>query len=220
MLLSIKSLSHTIFDGQQKREILSNVNFSLQQGESVALMGDSGSGKTTFLNLIAGLVSVQQGEIDIIGFPVHQATDAELSALRKNTLSIIFQQFNLLESLTVEDNIAFSARLAGRYDSEHCRELSEQLGLMHLLHKRPDEISGGEEQRVAIARSLAAKPALLLADEPTGNLDRKNSDQVVASLLDLARQQQTGLVMVTHSHVVAERVGQVQELVNGKLVSV
>lgn len=220
MLLSIKSLSHTIFDGQQKREILSNVNFSLQQGESVALMGDSGSGKTTFLNLIAGLVPVQQGEIDIIGFPVHQATDAELSALRKNTLSIIFQQFNLLESLTVEDNIAFSARLAGRYDPEHCRELSEQLGLMHLLHKRPDEISGGEEQRVAIARSLAAKPALLLADEPTGNLDRKNSDQVVASLLDLARQQQTGLVMVTHSHVVAERVGQVQELVNGKLVSV
>ncbi len=212
MSLFIQSLSHEIIDGDNARKLLDNVNFSVASGECIALMGDSGSGKTTLLNLIAGLETIQQGNVEIAGTPLTQANDSALSQLRKQYIGIIFQQFNLLTSLSVQDNIEFSAKLAGKYDEQYGLQLAEHLGIDHLLSHYPATLSGGEMQRVAIARALNSKPKLLLADEPTGNLDEKNSTQVVEQLVQLAKLNNTALLMVTHSANVAAKMDKVYRL--------
>jgi putative ABC transport system ATP-binding protein len=210
--LFIESLSHQIIDGDNPRQLLDNVTFSVASGECIALMGDSGSGKTTLLNLIAGLEPIQQGNIDIAGLSLAHANDKTLSQLRKQHIGIIFQQFNLLTSLSVQDNIEFSAKLAARYDEQYGLQLAEQLGISHLLKQYPATLSGGEMQRVAIARALNSKPKLLLADEPTGNLDDKNSTQVVEQLVQLAKINNTALLMVTHSAEVAAKMDTIYRL--------
>lgn len=212
MSLFIQSLSHQIIDGDNHRHLLIDLNLSVAPGECVALMGDSGSGKTTLLNLIAGLEPIQHGNIAVAGISLTQASDKQLSLLRKQHIGIIFQQFNLLTSLSVQDNIEFSAKLAGRYDTPHGLALAEQLGISSLLKKYPATLSGGEMQRVAIARALNSKPKLLLADEPTGNLDEKNSSQVVAQLVKLAKSNNTALLMVTHSTDVAASMDKIYRL--------
>jgi len=210
--LSIQSLNHQIIDGNNRRHLLNDLQLSVAPGECVALMGDSGSGKTTLLNLIAGLEPIQQGKVEIAGMLLTQASDKQLSQLRKQHIGIIFQQFNLLTSLSVQDNIEFSAKLAGRYDTQHALLLAEQLGINKLLKKYPATLSGGEMQRVAIARALNSKPKLLLADEPTGNLDENNSSQVVAQLVKLAKSNNTALLMVTHSADVAASMDKIYRL--------
>jgi len=210
--LSIQSLNHQIIDGNNRRHLLNDLQLSVAPGECVALMGDSGSGKTTLLNLIAGLEPIQQGKVEIAGMSLTQASDKQLSQLRKQHIGIIFQQFNLLTSLSVQDNIEFSAKLAGRYDTQHALLLAEQLGINKLLKKYPATLSGGEMQRVAIARALNSKPKLLLADEPTGNLDENNSSQVVAQLVKLAKSNNTALLMVTHSADVAASMDKIYRL--------
>lgn len=212
MSLLISSLTHTICDGSTQRKLLVNINLALAAGECVALMGDSGSGKTTLLNLIAGLEPIQHGEISIAEHLLSNATDQQLSHLRKEHLGIIFQQFNLLSSLSVQDNIDFSAKLANRYDPENSLKLAQQLGIEHLLTKYPATLSGGEMQRVAIARALNSQPKLLLADEPTGNLDDRNSQHVVAELIRLAKANNTALLMVTHSSKVAASMDKIYQL--------
>jgi len=180
-------------------------------------MGDSGSGKTTLLNLIAGLEPIQQGQITLAGVELAQVSEQQLSDLRKKQLGIIFQQYNLLSSLSVQDNIAFSARLAGRYDAFLCSNLARQLDIQALLNQYPSTLSGGELQRVAIARAMSAQPKLLLADEPTGNLDDNNSSRVVELLVKLAKSHGTALVLVTHSHHVAAKMDKIYQLVDGQL---
>ncbi|KGJ95716.1 Molybdate-transporting ATPase [Thalassotalea sp. ND16A] len=199
------------------RRLLSELALELAQGECIALMGDSGCGKTTLLNLIAGLEPMQQGKIQVAGFSFNGASEAQLSKLRKQHLGIIFQQFNLLSSLTVRDNIEFSARLANRFDANLCLRLATELGIKPLFDRLPATLSGGEMQRVAIARALAARPKLLLADEPTGDLDDNNSIKVVTQLLRLANFQQVGLLLVTHSKRVARRMDKIYRLSEGKL---
>ncbi|WP_028862622.1 ABC transporter ATP-binding protein [Psychromonas aquimarina] len=220
MSLIIASLNHQIADGDNHRQILSDISLSVSQSECIALMGDSGSGKTTLLNLIAGLEPIQQGSISIAGLQLAQATEKKLSELRKKHLSIIFQQYNLLSNLSVLDNIEFSARLAGRYDALLCSTLTKQLDIHSLLHKYPATLSGGEMQRVAIARALSAQPKLLLADEPTGNLDENNSTCVVELLVKLAKLHNTALLMVTHSANVAQRMDKIYRLADGQLTLV
>jgi len=215
--LIIASLSHQIADGDQKRNILNNLSLSVNQGECIALMGDSGSGKTTLLNLIAGLEPIQAGTIKVADLSLYKASDKQLSELRKTQLGIIFQQFNLLTSLSVQDNIEFSAKLSGRFDQARGIALAEELGISTLLNKYPATLSGGEMQRVAIARALNAKPKLLLADEPTGNLDENNSEHVVEQLVSLAKSNNTALLMVTHSAEVAKRMDKIYRLADGSL---
>ncbi|WDE08141.1 ABC transporter ATP-binding protein [Thalassomonas viridans] len=217
MPLTINNLNHQIHDGHLQRWLLTRISLEIAPGECVALTGDSGSGKTTLLNLIAALEPLQQGEIYVSGQPLHRATDKERSRLRKQTLAIIFQHYNLLSCLNVLDNIGFSARLAGRYDESHSLSLAKHLGIDHLLEHYPDTLSGGEMQRVAIARALSARPKLLLADEPTGNLDNRNSDQVVKLLLSLAKSHHSALLMVTHSSAIAEKMDKVYQLKDGCL---
>ena len=220
MLLKISGLFHDIHDGDRRLSLLSDINLDVNQGETLALMGDSGSGKTTLLNLISGLEPIQKGDIELSATSLCSLSEQGLSRLRKYDLAIIFQQFNLLSGLNVKDNIEFSAKLAGRYDEQHCQALALALGISHLLDKLPSRLSGGETQRVAIARALAAKPKLLLADEPTGNLDQANSESVVTLLAALSKQYHTSLLLVTHSRQIAERMEQIYRLENGKLTCV
>ena len=217
MSLTINELNHKITDGAIERQLLDNLSLTVQQGESVALMGDSGSGKTTLLNLIAGLEPIQQGQIKVANLALAKASEKQLSAHRKTHIGIIFQQFNLLSSLSVKDNIAFSAKLAGRFDAKLAKSLAAELGITPLLEKLPTTLSGGEMQRVAIARALAAQPYLLLADEPTGNLDESNSKHVVEQLTALAKNNNTALLMVTHSAEVAKHMDKIYRLVDGAL---
>ncbi|WP_042144817.1 MULTISPECIES: ABC transporter ATP-binding protein [unclassified Pseudoalteromonas] len=219
-MLDIKNLNHSVNDGTNEREILSDINLKLAQGQSLALMGDSGSGKTSLLNLICALEPIQQGDIYLSNTNIKNLSDKKLSLIRKNELGIIFQQFNLLTGLNVKDNIAFSAKLANKFDQQHITKLTESLSIDHLLEKYPATLSGGEIQRVAIARALAAKPKLLLADEPTGNLDIKNSNIVVDLLVNLAKTYNTALLVVTHSQQVAQKMDVMYCLVSGKLSQV
>lgn len=217
MSLFIESVSHQIEDGHSHRTLFSGISLAVAQGECIALMGDSGSGKTTLLNLIAGLEPVQQGDITVDNLHLAQATEKQCCELRKKYLGIIFQQYNLLPSLTVQDNIEFSARLAGRYQPSLGIALAKQLDIDTLLSCYPATLSGGELQRVAIARALSAQPKLLLADEPTGNLDENNSQRVIELLVKLAKSHSAALVVVTHSASVAAKMDKIYKLVDGRL---
>ena len=179
--------------------VLNGVDLTLQRGESLAVTGESGSGKSTLLHLIAGLDVADQGRLNVLGTDVALADDRRRAALRRDGVGMIFQQFNLIPSLTVGANLALQARLAKRHDPDRMAALAEALGLSDLLGRYPEQLSGGQQQRVAIGRALTGQPPLVLADEPTGNLDEATGDAVAALMLALVRSQNTSLVLVTHS---------------------
>jgi len=199
IVLSVRNLTKTYRSAGEHVCVLRGVNLCVAAGERVALTGESGSGKSTLLHLIAGLDRPDNGEISIADTPVQGLSDANLAALRRERLGLVFQQFNLIPSLNVRDNLAFQARIAGRHDAKWHRELVERLGLGSLLDRYPDQLSGGQQQRVAIGRALEGRPLLLLADEPTGNLDEATADEVLALTRDLVLRTGCSLLMVTHS---------------------
>src|SRR6202012_2088843 len=198
-VLSVHDLTKTYRTAGEQIAVLRGVNLEIAAGERVALTGESGSGKSTLLHLIAGLDHADSGEIRLGDIKVSELTDAGRAALRRDRLGLVFQQFNRAPSLDVPDNLAFQARIAGCHDAAWQAELVERLGLGHLLKRYPEQLSGGQQQRVAIGRALATKPLLLLADEPTGNLDEATADQVLALTRDLVAQTGCSLLMVTHS---------------------
>ena len=198
-VLSVTNLAKTYRSAGEQIEVLRGVNLSIAAGERVALTGESGSGKSTLLHLIAGLDNADGGEIRLADTPVSGLSDAGRAALRRDRLGLVFQQFNLIPSLNVEDNLVFQSRIAGRHDAAWHAELVERLGLGSLLKRYPEQLSGGQQQRVAIGRALAVKPLLLLADEPTGNLDEATADDVLALARDLVARTGCGFLMVTHS---------------------
>jgi putative ABC transport system ATP-binding protein len=199
IVLSVRNLTKTYRSAGDEVTVLRGVNLDIAAGERVALSGESGSGKSTLLHLIAGLDAADSGEIRLDGTSVDGLGDAARAALRRDRLGLVFQQFNLIPSLNVEDNLALQARIANRHDAAWQRELVERLGLGALLKRYPEQLSGGQQQRVAIGRALAVKPLLLLADEPTGNLDEATADDVLALARDLVAQTGCGFLMVTHS---------------------
>jgi putative ABC transport system ATP-binding protein len=198
-LLEVTGLTKSYRAAGEEIAVLRGVNLSLRAGESVALTGESGSGKSTLLHLIAGLDAADGGRIMLDDVLVSGLSDAGRAELRRDRLGLVFQQFNLIPSLSVEDNLAFQSRIAGRHDPDWHRELVERLGLSNLLKRYPEQLSGGQQQRVAIGRALAIKPLLLLADEPTGNLDEATADDVLALARDLVARSGCGFLMVTHS---------------------
>jgi putative ABC transport system ATP-binding protein len=198
-VLSVRKLTKTYRTAGEEIAVLRGVDFELAAGERVALTGESGSGKSTLLHLIAGLDAADGGEIRLNGADVSDLSDAGRAALRRDRLGLVFQQFNLIPSLSVEDNLAFQSRIAGKHDAAWQDELTERLGLAALLKRYPEQLSGGQQQRVAIGRALATKPMLLLADEPTGNLDEDTADGVLALARDLVARTGCGFLMVTHS---------------------
>jgi len=198
-MLDVIDLTKTYRSAADTVSVLRGVTFHVARGESVALTGESGSGKSTLLHLIAGLDEADGGEIRIEQTRVTGLPDAQRAALRRTRLGLIFQQFNLVPSLSVADNLAFQARLAEKHDAAWLAELTARLGLAAMAKRYPEQLSGGQQQRVAIGRALAVKPALLLADEPTGNLDEATADEVVHLLRDLVTRSGCGMLMVTHS---------------------
>lgn len=197
MLLSLRDVTKT-YPGTEAA-VLRGVSFDLDAGGMLALTGESGSGKSTLLHLIGGLDTADSGVVAIEGTDLTGMDDAGRAALRRGTVGVIFQQFNLIPSLDVAANIAFQARLAGRHDPARDRVLADALGLSEHLHKYPEQLSGGQQQRVAIARTLSPRPSLVLADEPTGNLDEATADNVLTLLRDLVAETGAGLILVTHS---------------------
>jgi len=198
-VLSVRNLTKTYHTAGEEVAVLRGVNLDIAAGERIALTGESGSGKSTLLHLIAGLDAADGGEIRLHDTDITGLSDAGRATLRRDRLGLVFQQFNLIPSLSVADNLAFQSRIAGKHDAVWHAELVERLGLKKLLWRYPEQLSGGQQQRVAIGRALATKPALLLADEPTGNLDEDTADAVLALTRDLVARTGCGFLMVTHS---------------------
>jgi putative ABC transport system ATP-binding protein len=198
-VLEITGLTKSYRSASETVAVLRGVNLRVGLRESVALSGESGSGKSTLLHLIAGLDAADGGEIKVDDVALSGLNDAARADLRRDRLGLVFQQFNLIPSLSVEDNLKFQSRLAGKHDAAWHAELTERLGLGDLLKRYPEQLSGGQQQRVAIGRALAPKPLLLLADEPTGNLDEDTADEVLALARDLVARSGCGFLMVTHS---------------------
>lgn len=218
-LLRVSGVHKSYPSPQGPVPVLRGVDLTLARGESLALLGESGSGKSTLLHLVGGLDDADAGEIVLDGVRVTGQGDADRSLLRRERVGIVFQQFNLVPSLTVAGNLAFQARIAGRFDAAWQRELVARLGLEGLETRYPEQLSGGQQQRVAIGRALAVKPQLLLADEPTGNLDEGTGDDVLGLALDLIAATGCGFLMVTHSTRLARRLDRQVTLAKGVLVA-
>lgn len=214
------SLSKVVFsrqDGTLKRTIINDLSLNIMAAEQIALLGDSGSGKTTLLNLLAGLLSPEAGEITVNEQKISAFNAREL-ALYRRKIGIIFQHYQLLSPLNVKDNMCFQARLNGLSPSEdEIQKMATKLGLEGKLTAMPEQLSGGEQQRVGIGRALLNKPKLLLADEPTGNLDAARSQDIVALLKTLCQEQQIILIMVTHSQRLADQFGHQLFLKDGQI---
>ena len=207
MLLRVRDVTKTYPGADGPVDVLRGVSLDLGAGETLALTGESGSGKSTLLHLVGGLDAPDAGTIALGGVEITTLDDAGRAALRRGTVGVVFQQFNLIPSLRVADNIAFQARLAGIEDRDAIAAMADSLGLTPQMDKYPEQLSGGQQQRVAIARTLAARPALVLADEPTGNLDEATADQVLDRMLALVGDRGAALMMVTHSQRLAARMG-------------
>ncbi len=214
MLLTIDKVQKSYPGG---RPVLRDVSLELDQGQTLALTGESGSGKSTLLNLAAALDRFDGGEITLNGARLSSLDDAGRADLRRRHVSLVFQQFNLIPSLTVEQNLSFHARLAGCHDPVWNTHLADRLGLSDLLDRFPENLSGGQQQRVAIGRAMGARPKLLLADEPTGNLDETASTTVLDLMLSLVADTGAALLLVTHSAEIAARLERRVHLAGGRI---
>jgi putative ABC transport system ATP-binding protein len=217
MVLNLKAIQKSFRTNEGEVPVLSNISLSLLAGETLALRGESGSGKSTLLHIAGALELPDGGSVEIAGKNLSEMDDAERAAVRRRDVAIIFQQFNLIPSLTVASNITFQANLSGPVDKTKIEKIVSALGLMDQMKKYPEALSGGQQQRVAIARALVAEPKLLLADEPTGNLDEKTAQAVLEQMLKLVGETDTALMVVTHSQNVAARMDRQLLLIEGKL---
>ena len=199
------------------RAVFTNVSLGLASGETLALTGESGSGKSTLLHLTGALDDFDDGEITLDGKRYSGLDDSGRAALRRAEVALVFQQFNLIPSLPVAQNLAFHARLGQRYDAKWTEEIADRLGLTELAGRYPEQLSGGQQQRVAIGRAMALRPKLLLADEPTGNLDETTGDTVLELMLEMVRDTGTALFLVTHSARIAARLDRRVHLSGGAL---
>ncbi|MGB0658821.1 MAG: ABC transporter ATP-binding protein [Mangrovicoccus sp.] len=197
--------------------VLDGVSLELGAGESLALTGESGSGKSTLMAILGALEPVDSGEVQLAGQSYTGLSEAGLAQLRRHKIGLVFQQFNLIPSLTAGQNLSFQARLAGLSDPAWWDELAQHLGLADHLGKYPEQLSGGQQQRVAIGRALACRPPLVLADEPTGNLDEATGDAVMDLMLGLVGDLGLSLIMVTHSQRLAGRLQHRLHLSAGQL---
>ncbi|QHT46230.1 ABC transporter ATP-binding protein [Bacillus sp. SB49] len=200
-MITVNGLTKDFIQGRQRVDVLKGIDLSVQEGEFVAIMGPSGSGKSTLLQLLGGLDAPTDGEMHVKGRPLHDMKEKERTIFRRKELGFVFQNYQLLPTLTVEENVAFPLHADGkltREKKEYVHELLQSVGLEGLHKKRANLLSGGQQQRVAIARALVNDPAVLLADEPTGNLDRQKAEEILVLFSKFHREQKQTIVMVTH----------------------
>ena len=208
-----------LYSAEGMVEILRGISLSIEAGETVGVLGPSGAGKTSLLMIMAGLESLTGGSISLAENDITTMGEDALAALRRDQVGIVFQAFRLIPSMTALQNVAVPMELAGRRDADEMAATAlEAVGLGHRKTHLPDQMSGGEQQRVAIARAIATRPRILLADEPTGNLDSGTSDKVIATLFEAAKSAGAALVLVTHDADLAERCERVLTIEDGRIV--
>lgn len=215
-LLEVKNISKTYGSGETAVEALKNVSFCVEKGEFLAIVGESGSGKSTLLNMIGALDSPTSGRVFIDGKDIMAMKDNAATVFRRRNIGFIFQAFNLIPELTVEQNIVFPLLLD--YQKPDQKYLDELLNVLNLENRRnhlPSQLSGGQQQRVAIGRALITRPSIILADEPTGNLDSKNSSEVIALLKDATRKYEQTIIMITHNRVIAQSADRILQVKDG-----
>ncbi|MDN4129452.1 putative ABC transporter ATP-binding protein YbbA [Pantoea ananatis] len=219
-ILEVHHLTKSVGQGEHQLTILTGVELVVKPAETIALIGESGSGKSTLLGILAGLDYGSQGEVHLLGQPLHQMNEEQRAALRAQQVGFVFQSFMLVPTLNALENVQLPALLRGESDRQsrdQARELLTQLGLGERLLHLPAQLSGGEQQRVALARAFSGRPGLLFADEPTGNLDRKTGERIVDLLFSLNRDFATTLILVTHDEQLAARCNRRLRLRDGKL---
>lgn len=217
-LLEVKALSKTYGSGDTAVHALKNVSFSVPKGEYVAIVGESGSGKSTLLNMIGALDNPSSGKVMIDGKDIFSMKERKLTIFRRRNIGFIFQSFNLIPELTVEQNIIFPVLLD--YQKPDAAYLDELLGILNLKKRRkhlPSQLSGGQQQRVAIGRALFTRPSLILADEPTGNLDSQNSSEVISLLKNASKRYAQTIIMITHNRSIAQSADRVLQVSDGIL---
>lgn len=219
-LIEVKNLCKVYGNGETKVEALKSINLNIEQGEFVAIVGPSGSGKSTLLHLLGGVDKPSSGEVIIKGESIYKLKEKELSILRRRKLGFVFQFFNLIPVLTAEENIEMPVLLDGnKIDKKYMNELLKLLGLEERRNHHPSELSGGQQQRVSIGRALANKPSIILADEPTGNLDSKNSKEVLELLKYCAKKYNQTLILITHDINIAKSADRVVTIEDGKITT-
>ena len=217
-LLEVKAISKTYGSGEAAVSALKDVSFSVPKGEFVAVVGESGSGKSTLLNMLGALDTPSSGKVFIDGNDIFKMKESQLTVFRRRNIGFIFQAFNLIPELTVEQNIIFPVLLDyQKPNTEYLEELLTVLGLKERRDHLPSQLSGGQQQRVAIGRALLTRPSLILADEPTGNLDSRNSSEVIALLKSAARKYKQTIVMITHSPSIARSADRMLKVSDGTL---
>ncbi len=217
-LLEVRSISKTYGSGETSIRALKKVNFSVPKGEYVAIVGESGSGKSTLLNMIGALDNPTSGKVLIDGKDIFAMKESKLTIFRRRNIGFIFQAFNLIPELTVEQNIIFPVLLD--YQKPNKKYLEELLEVLNLKERRnhlPSQLSGGQQQRVAIGRALISRPSLILADEPTGNLDTQNSSEVITLLKNASKRYAQTIIMITHSRSIAQTADRVLQVSDGVL---
>ncbi len=220
MQLDIENLGKSVQVGEERLDILADVSFSVNKGETVAIVGSSGSGKSTLLGLIAGLDLPSTGQVRLDGVALSDLDEDGRAALRGRNMGFVFQSFQLLPGLTALENVMLPLELAGRKDAAAVAgEHLSRVGLSARARHRPTQLSGGEQQRVALARAFAVSPHILLADEPTGNLDAHTGAQVIELMFEMNRAQDASLIIVTHDVALASRCGRQLRLDGGRLVT-
>jgi putative ABC transport system ATP-binding protein len=217
MVLKLNSIRKSYGTNEGKVLVLNDVSLTLFAGETLALRGESGSGKSTLLHIAGALELPDEGHVEIGGKELSKMDDTGRAAVRRRDIAIVFQHFNLIPSLNVAANINFQANLSGPVDKIKLEKIVSSLGLSDQMGKYPEALSGGQQQRVAIARALVTEPKLLLADEPTGNLDEQSSQSVLEQMLTLVAETNTALMVVTHSRNVAARMDKELQLIGGRL---
>ncbi len=219
-ILEAREISKSYTIDESNIRVLDHVSLRIERGEFVAIMGSSGSGKTTLLSLLSGLDQPSEGRILIEETDITEMSEDQMAPIRNGTIGFVFQSFHLVPSLSALENVMFPAELAGKRDARQRGEsLLQRVGLQARSRNFPHQLSGGEKQRIALCRALINDPKILFADEPTGNLDSKNGAAILDLLLELHRERQTTLVMVTHSSAIAERANRVIRLQDGRVVA-
>ena len=219
VLLTATKLNKTVHVGDQSLSIIKDVDIHVNAGEFVVIMGKSGSGKSTLLGLLAALDYPDSGDVELAGQTLSRLNEDALAVIRQRDMGFVFQSFHLLPTLTVAENIAFPLDIARRPDAARVDELIEAVDLGHRRHSLPNQLSGGEQQRTAVARALVSRPKIVFADEPTGNLDEQNANQVMQLLLDLRQKTGSALVVVTHDPALADMADRVITMHDGRVVS-
>ncbi len=219
VVLQAEQLSKTYFSADKKLTVLDQVSFQAEQGTTLSIIGPSGSGKTTLLGLCAGLDVPTSGFVSLMGFKLNAMSEDDRAYVRNQFIGFVFQNFQLLSTLTALENVMVPLELRGEKNiSVKAKELLSRVGLADRLHHYPSQLSGGEQQRVAIARAFIASPKILFADEPTGNLDEENAKQITDLIFEMNRQEKTTLVLVTHNLELAQKTQRILQMKGGHLI--